>query len=91
MWSNNGLQTFPEIKSLSDGQLCMLSVSECVCVCLAGAHPASLAVSPPRVPLRRLATGQAIQGMAGSGFEECLIGALLFRAWCWHRLDCGVS
>lgn len=41
---------------------------------------ARFAVGPPGVPVGGLPAGQAVQGVAGSGFEQGLVGALLLGA-----------
>lgn len=41
---------------------------------------ARFAVGPSRVPVGGLATGQAVQGVAGGGFEQSLVGTLLLGA-----------
>lgn len=46
----------------------------------AAADLARFAVGSSRVPVRGLPTGQAVQGVAGGGFEQSLVGALLLGA-----------
>lgn len=41
---------------------------------------ARFAVGPSRVPVGGLPTGQAVQGVAGGGFEQSLVGTLLLGA-----------